>query len=104
MYSPTAEPGNILSSEGVYSLNEDVVCLYADLDSLIERAELSGAERNTIKLMMLGYSLPDIAEHYGKTRQTFEILFKRAVKKIVKRNDLDWGECHGEGKDDTECG
>ena len=49
---------------------------------------------------MKGYSLPDIAEHFKKTRQQFEILFKRAVKKIVKINNADWEEWSGGRIDD----
>lgn len=76
--------------------------MYADLDSLIERAGLSEQERLTVDLLMRGYSLPDIAEHYGKTRQNFEILLRRAVKKIVKRNNMDWEESTGARLDDGE--
>ena len=54
-----------------------------------------------VKRAMEGYGIADIAEHYGKTRQTFEILFKRAVKKIVCRNNADWEEVTGGRIDDT---
>ena len=69
-----------------------MICVYADLDSLLERCELSEWERKTIDLLMQGYTLIDIAEHFGKTRQNFEILLKRAVKKAVRRNNEDWEE------------
>lgn len=49
---------------------------------------------------MKGYGLADIADHYGKTRQIFEILFKRAVKKIVRRNNADWENWSGGRLDD----
>jgi len=84
----------------VFALNEDIICIYVDLDDLIERTDLSPTERATIQYLMKGYSLPDIAYHFGKTRQTFEILFKRAVKKIVKRNEMDWEEFTGGRIDD----
>lgn len=84
--------GGILASEGAFGLNEDVICIYADLDSLLERCELSEWERITVGWLMQGYTLFDIAEKYGKTRQNFEILLKRAVKKVVRRNNLDWEE------------
>lgn len=77
-----------------------MLCIYADLDSLIERAGLSDAERMTVNYLMQGYILADIADHFGKTRQSLEILFKRAVKKIVKRNNSDWEECTGARIDD----
>lgn len=82
-------------------MNEDVLCVYADLDSLIERTELSPMERKTVEYLMKGYSLPDIAFHFGKTRQTFEVIFKRAVKKIVNRNNMDWEEFTGGRLDDN---
>ena len=89
-------------TDGVYPLNEDVICVYADLDSLIERAGLSDGERMTVDLLMRGYAIADIAEYYNKTRQTFEILLKRAVKKIVKCNNADWEKCTGGQLDDDE--
>ncbi len=86
----------------MFALNEDVLCIYADLDSLIERAGLSPNERLTVDLLMKGYLLTDIAENYGKSMQNFDILFRRAVKKIVKRNNMDWEECTGGRLDDGE--
>ena len=92
----------MLTTDGVFALNEDVLCIYADLDSLIERCGLSDQERLIVDLMMKGYLLTDIAEHYGKTRQTFETLLKRAIKKIVKQNNADWEETTGGRIDDGE--
>ena len=84
----------------MFALNEDVLCIYADLDALIEETSLSPMERDTVQYLMKGYSLPDIAYHFGKTRQAFEILFKRAVVKIVKRNNEKWEEWTGGRIDD----
>lgn len=92
----------MLSTDGVFALNEDIVCIYVALDSLIERADLSPAEMTTVKHLMQGYALADIAEHFGKTRQNFEILLKRAVKKIVRVNNADWEEVTGGRLDDGE--
>lgn len=76
------------------------MCIYTDLDSLIERTDLSPMERETITYLMKGYTLPDIAFHFGKTKQTFEVLFKRAVRKIVKQNNAGWEEWTGGRIDD----
>lgn len=72
-----------------------MICVYADIDRLLGKAGLSDGEMVIVGWVMKGYSLTDIAEHYGKTRQNFEILFKRAVKKIVKANNKEWEECTG---------
>lgn len=92
-----------MTTDGVFALNEDVLCIYADLDSLIERAGLSENERITVDWVMKGYVLSDIAEHYGKSRQNFEILFKRAIKKIAKRNTEDWNEMYGVCEKEVEA-
>ena len=94
------EPTHVLTTDGVFALNEDVVCIYADLDSLIDRCGLSEQERLTVDLLMKGYMLSDIADHYGKSLQNFQILLKRAVKKIVKQNNTDWEACTGGRLDD----
>ena len=71
------------------------MCIYADLDSLIERSGLSPMERKTVMYLMKGYSIPDIAFHFGKIRGTCENLFKRAVRKIVRQNNIDWEKWSG---------
>lgn len=101
-FYPLTEPAHVLTTDGVFALNEDVLCIYADLDSLIERCGLSDQERLTVDLLMKGYIISDIAEYYGKSRQNFEILEKRAIKKIVKQNNADWEECTGARLDDGE--
>lgn len=96
------EPTHVMTTDGVFPLNEDVLCIYADLDSLIERAGLTENEKLIVDCLMKGYLLSDIAEHYGKSRQNCEILLKRAVKKIVKRDNADWEETTGGRLDDGE--
>ena len=41
-------------TDGVFALNEDVICIYTDLDSLIERTDLSPMERDTVQFLMKG--------------------------------------------------
>lgn len=86
---------SILDTEGGFGLNEEALCVYADIDRLLGKAGLSDGEEVVVSWVMKGYGLSDIAEHYGKTRQIFEILFKRAVKKIVRANNREWEECTG---------
>ena len=85
----------MLTTDGVFALNEDVLCVYADLDRLIEKADLSPLEQKTVGYLMYGYSIKDIADNFGKSRQLYEILLKRAVKKIVRMNNIEWEEYTG---------
>ena len=89
-----------MTTDGVFELNEDALCIYADLDRLIENADLSPLEKKTVEWLMYGYSIGDIAETFGKSRQMYEILFKRAVKKIVGANNAEWEAWSGGRIDD----
>ena len=62
-FYPIVEPTHVLTTDGVFALNEDILCIYADLDSLIMRCGLSDQERLTVDLLMKGYVLADIADH-----------------------------------------
>lgn len=84
----------------MFALNEDAICIYADLDRLISKAELSPLEQKTVEWVMYGYSIRDIADNFGKSRQLYEILLKRAIKKIVKANNVEWEEYTGGRLDD----
>lgn len=84
----------------MFGINEDILCIYADLDSLIERTDLSRSEREAVEYLMKGYALSDIAFHFGKSRQTYETVFRRAVKKIVRQNNADWEAWTGGRIDD----
>lgn len=74
--------------------------MYADLDRLISHADLSPLESKTVEFLMYGYSIKDIAENFGKSRQLYEILLKRAVKKIVRENNAEWEAYTGGRIDD----
>ena len=67
---------------------------------MIDHAELSPLERKTVEFMMYGYTIKDIADNFGKSRQLYEILLKRAVRKIVKENNREWEEYTGGVLDD----
>lgn len=89
---------NIVATEGVFPLDEDVICTYIDLDDLIENAGLSETERKIVRYLMEGYGISDIAEYLGHARQTSEEMFARAVDKIVAKNNARWEACRCDRK------
>lgn len=63
---------------------------YIDLDRLIDNTELSAGEMFTIKKLMMGYTLLDLEQVYGKSRKTYEVLLERACYKLKETNDRHW--------------
>ena len=63
---------------------------YIDLDRLIDNTKLSAGEMFTIKKLMMGYTLLDLEQVYGKSRKTYEALLARACHKLKETNDRHW--------------
>ena len=82
-----------LMMQGAAPMSEPITVTYLDLDHLIETAGLTDAQRHTVHLLMQGWTEVDIAEQAGCSRESVVMLFKRAVRKIVQKNDLDWERC-----------
>lgn len=89
---------DVQASSGVFLFSEAIICVYVDLEKLIETCGLSKGERFTVDKVMLGYTFLDLEEVYGKSRQTFEKQFNRAVDKICKQNDTHWNETYDKTK------
>lgn len=75
---------------------EDVLILYIDLDRLIAVCGLSELEELVVEYMMRGYTIQDIADSIGGTRQAYGGYYRRAVNKIVKEFNDQWAYWHGE--------
>ena len=79
-----------LASNGAYQMAEPILCTYMDLDSLIARCGLSPWQRDIVAQLMDGSTLSDIAEATERALTTIDVQFRRAIQKIVKRNNDDW--------------
>ena len=68
--------------------------MYVDLERLVEECKFSKRELFVLDSLMVGYSPADIGELLHVTRQSVEVFFKRAVSKIVSRNNERWHETY----------
>ena len=90
-YYPLLEPERCpLASGGVFPFSEPILCTYMDLDRLIETSGQSASERKVVAWLMQGYSMSDIAERHGTSRQTIDAIFRRAVGRIVEAARRRW--------------
>lgn len=74
-------------SNGVPPFNEDIICLYIDLDDAIEKCGLSKTQSMVVGEMMKGYTISDIAECCFVDivdQKTVLIHLLRSVVKICK--------------------
>ena len=83
---------------GVFPLREDILCTYVDLDRLISEAGLTDEQHRVVNMCMDGHSLKDIADLSALALQTVDTQFRRAVAKIVQRNNERWYEVHARSR------
>jgi len=77
-------------TDGINLGGEPIICTYIDLESLISACAFSPRESQILDDLMYGYTSQDIADRFAVTRQTIDVTFKRAVKKIVEENNRRW--------------
>lgn len=77
-------------TDGINLGGEPIICTYIDLEALIDGCYFSSRERQILDDLMYGYTSQDIADRLAITRQSVDIMFKRAVKKIVEENSRRW--------------
>lgn len=78
-------------------LVEDIICLYVDLDRLIEAVQFPASEAFVLGKVMEGYTIGDLSDIYGGSRQAYSGYYRRAIGKIVKESQEQWARHYGEG-------
>lgn len=89
-YYPSLTNAGIFMTDGINLGGEPIICTYIDLEAMIASCNFSVREHQIIEDLMYGYTSADIAGRLGIARQTVDVIFKRAVKKIVEANDRRW--------------
>ena len=81
---------NINQAGDMFELNQELICLYASLDSVIARLHLKDREQELIGLVFDGNSMSDIIKDYNYPKKTAYRILNRIVDKIVGLNYEDW--------------
>lgn len=79
-----------LMMQGAPPMSEPIAVTYLDLERLIQTAGLTSMQLRIVDLIMMGWTERDISEVYGGTREGVAMMFKRAVEKIVRKNNEEW--------------
>lgn len=85
----------LFATDGINLGGEPIICTYIDLERLISECDFSSRETQILADLMYGYTSADIAQKLAVTRQTVDVIFRRAVKKIVEKNDQTWDKIYG---------
>lgn len=92
-YHPKQESVS-LACAGIFPFSEPVLATYIDLDRLIATCGLSNPQRRFVDMLMDGHTLSDIATLLGLTVQSVGMQYRRAIAKIVQRNNERWDSAY----------
>lgn len=90
------ETDNPVMSNGTPSFDEDIICLYIDLDAAIAKCGLSDVQLMIVTELMKGYTASDIAENCFPEAVTQHLVtahLTKAVHKITgwaRANNAEW--------------
>lgn len=75
---------------GIHEDMEELICMYADLDRLIQEAPLTKSEKAVLEMKRSGYGSKEIAAERKVSVQTCDKLFSRAVEKLAEQARQNW--------------
>lgn len=71
-------------------LSEDVICIYADLDNLINKANFNTYQSKILKMYMYGNTEDDIAELLNVERQSINSVIDKICEVLCELNYQNW--------------
>lgn len=89
-YYDTDQSYSIYEAGNVQPLNQELICLYTDLDNLIEKCKFNDRQKIIIKLLMDGWTEEDIANEFGQHVSQIYKTFDTICEKIRKQNNFEW--------------
>ncbi len=80
------------------SFDEDLICLYIDLDDIVQAvmSTLPASEAFVLGKYLEGYTAADIGRALSASAQAYNGYYTRAVKKIAAEARRRWAMCHGD--------
>lgn len=80
-----------LDSNGdLCGLSDDVICIYADLDNLINKANFNDNQSKVLNMYMYGNTESDIAELLNVEQQSVNSVIDRMCEVLCELNYQDW--------------
>jgi hypothetical protein len=81
---------NIYEAGNVTAINQELICLFSDLDRLIVKTKLNEKQLTIINMLMDGNNEEDIAEHFGQDSWRIVEILDTVTEKIKRVNDYEW--------------
>ncbi|MGV4321296.1 helix-turn-helix transcriptional regulator [Bacillus mojavensis] len=84
---------NVDQAGDVFEFNQELISLYASLDGVLEKCNLTNKQKEILGYFYDGYTISDMSKQFGINGHSAYRVLNRAIKKIVDINNHDWKEC-----------
>ncbi|GIP32612.1 hypothetical protein [Paenibacillus sp. J2TS4] len=81
---------NADSAGNIKHVNQEILCLYVDLDHLIRRCKFNELQEDILNLLQDGRPEETIAQKWNKDVSQIYRVLETICKKIKKQNDQEW--------------
>ncbi len=83
---------NINQAGDLFDFNQEIIALYASLDSILNRLDLKEKDQKFIHLLFEGNTVADIIKYHDYPKKTAYRTMDRIIEKITALNEQDWKE------------
>ena len=92
IYNDFLEQKNILSANGSkwYKVNQEIICLYADLDNLISKCSLQEGQVALLESIRCGFTTDDIAHFMGEEKRRLNRALNKICRVITEYHKTEW--------------
>lgn len=81
---------NINQAGDMFEFNQELICLYASLDTTISNISLKEKEAEFLELIFEGNTITDIIKNNNYPKKTAYRILERIVDKVVQENNDSW--------------
>ncbi len=81
---------NIHNAGSIFSIDEEIICIYMDLERLIKKCNFNKKQLEIIDLYFKGYNTSDICEVLGYKESSVDRMMETIAKKIVEQNRIEY--------------
>ena len=83
-------PSDIFISSSVFDVDQDIICIYADLDRLISKCVFNNKQVEIIDYYQRGYTTSDICDMLGFKASLLNKMMEFISLKVVEKNDAEY--------------
>lgn len=90
IYNDFLEQRDVISSSDWGNVKQELICLYADLDTLILKSGLTEGQKALLEMLRCGFVMQDIVDYRGIELRVLNRELNKICRRIVEYHNTQW--------------